>query len=206
MAREAVGAEFVESLKSGPSRFRDYKCQCRLYTRSAKGWKEFGGADYAYKQKDLFKASIWSCDYRNGSVVARDRSGKIRGRGGGALSLLTMTLEPDSRTLRLPTGYSLAQSDFCSLYDTVKQAMTAGARATTSRAPVAVKAFTDPVVIVALRSGDKPDSQLSEVLYISPANNVPLGWTTFAGGEPDAMVFFERLKPNVGLDDGHFSL
>ncbi|MCC6977817.1 MAG: hypothetical protein IT343_05815 [Candidatus Melainabacteria bacterium] len=205
MAKSAVTAAFLNSLKAHTSKIRDYKVYCRLYTRKGGAWKDYGAADYIYKYRGLFKATIKSKDYRNGSVVARDSNGTIKGCGGGALSFMKITLKEDSRTLQLPTGYSLAKSDFASLYDGLASTLSGGATATMT-ASANVKAFPEQVSIIVLRQGAASDSPIVEVLYISNDTKTPVGWHTFQNGVPHAVVLFQNLETNKGLSEDLFAL
>lgn len=205
MAKTSVGPALISQLRDKAAKLRDYKCYCQLYTRKGGVWKNYGGADYLYKYRGLFKATIKTKDYRNGSVVVREPSGIIKGCGGGALSFMKITLKEDSRTLQLPTGYSLAQSDFGSLYDVLASSISSGA--TASIAPSAsVKAFPGDVSIIVLRAGPAADSQILEVLYISNDTKTPVGWHTFQNGVPHALVLFQNLETNKGLSEDLFAL
>ncbi len=204
MAKSSVAPAYVNSLKDKALKLRDYKCYCRLYTRKNNVWKDYGGADYLYKYRGLFKAVIKTKDYRNGSVVVRDSSGVIRGCGGGTLSFMKITLKEDSRTLQLPTGYSLAQSDFGSLYEVLANSLNKGATATMTPAAT-VKAFPEQVSIIVLRDGPAADSPILEVLYISNDTKTPVGWHTFQNGVPHALVLFQNLEANKGLSEDMFA-
>jgi hypothetical protein len=204
MAKSSLPTSYVNSLKDKASKLRDYKCYCQLYTRKSGVWKDYGGADYLYKYRGLFKAIIKTKDYRNGSVVIRDSSGIIKGCGGGALSFMKITLKDDSRTLQLPTGYSLAQSDFGSLYEVLSDSVKNGASATMTTS-ASVKAFPEQVTIIVLRSGPGADSPILEVLYISNDSKTPVGWHTFQNGVPHALVLFQNLETNKGLSEDLFA-
>ena len=205
LAKTAVTPAYVNSLKAQASKLHDYKVYCQLYTRKGNIWKDYGGADYSYKYRGLFKAIIRSKDYRNGSIVVREPTGTIKGCGGGALSFMKITLKEDSRTLQLPTGYSLANADFGSLYDVLASNLTNGASATMTTA-ASVKAFPEQVRIIVLHSGPSADSPILEVLYISNNTKTPLGWHTFLNGVPHAVVLFQNLETNKGLGEELFAL
>ena len=204
MAKTSLSTAYVNSLKEKALKLRDYKCYCQLYTRKGNVWKDYGGADYLYKYRGLFKATIKSKDYRNGSVVVRDSNGVIKGCGGGALSFMKITLKEDSRTLQLPTGYSLAHSDFGSLYEVLGESVKNGATATMTGSAT-VKAFSEPVSIIVLKSGPAADSPILEVLYISNDTKTPVGWHTFRDGVPHALVLFQNLETNKGLSEDLFA-
>lgn len=204
-AKSSINKQYVDGLKSAAN-FNDYQVVAKMLTKKDSRWKDFGAANIYFKQKQLFRAVISSSDYRNGSVVVKQPDGLIRGKGGGTLTFVKMTLQPDSRTIRLPTGYSLVESDFVSLYDSLKSNMNKGVSAFASSAPVSLKPFKEPVMVLLLNSGPQPDSPISEVLYIDPRTKLPLVWNTYKDGEPHAIVMFEEIQPNKGLSDDLFHL
>ncbi len=206
IAKSAAGSDFIESLKAGPAKFQDYQCTCRLFTRKKGAWNDFGAADISWKYKDLFRARIRSSDYRNGSIVVREPGGRLRGCGGGALSFMKMTLDAGSRTLRLPTGYSLAKSDFGSLYEAMRRYLTSGGSMLVSTSAVSVKPFAQPVIVVIAKPVAGEDSPFGEVVYIDAKLKTPIAWGTFMNGEPNAAVVFENIEPNKGLTEDLFSL
>ncbi len=204
LAKAPLHTEFVDSLKAGSGRFQDYQCFCKLYIKKDGRWKDAGGAQFAYKFRNLFKAVIKSSDYRNGSVVARGPEGVIRGAGGGTLRFMKMTLQPDSRTLKLPTGYSLADSDFLSLYEALKTSLKGGGSGFVSSSAVTTKLFPDPVNILLVT---KPGAaSVSEAVIVDPKTKAPILWTVFKDGQPSALVLFQDVQLNKGLDDSSFSL
>lgn len=200
-----VGLQFIDGLRQAAN-FKDYEVACHLFTHKGTSWKDFGQAQLFYKQKDLLRATIKSSDYRDGSMVVKQADGKIRARGGGLLRAVTMNLEADSRTIRLPTGYSLASSDFLSLYDVLKGNIGRGAAATVSKAGVSVKLFKEPVLMLVIGTGSEKDFKISEVVYLSTITKVPLAWTTFKDGQPSALVLFDGLTPNKGLSEDLFRI
>ncbi|MBX9689837.1 MAG: hypothetical protein K2X27_24215 [Candidatus Obscuribacterales bacterium] len=200
-----VDQQFIESLKSAAN-FSDYQVGCRLFTQKEEGWKAFGGAQLYYKQKSLIRAVIKSSDYRDGSVVVKEPDGSIKGRGGGLLRSIKMNIEPDSRTIRLPTGYSLTSSDFNSLYEALKANITKGFVATATSSGVNIKLFKDPVQVLVINSGVGSEKKISEVIFIDPHSKLPLAWNTYKDGKPNALVFFEGLVSNKGLSDDLFHI
>lgn len=203
-AKTPLKVSHVDNLKSGPAKFKDYQCFCRLYTKKGDHWKEFGGAEYSYRYRDLFKAVIKSSDYRNGSVIVREPSGDLRGSGGGKLRFVKMNITPDSRTIKLPTGYSLASSDFVSLYEALKSSMSKGAAGFSSGSAVSLKLFSTPVTVLVLK--EPGSDNLKEAIFVNPRNKTPILWTTFKNGQANAMISFENLKPNLGLEEELFKL
>lgn len=208
IAKSIVNQAYIDSLKSAATNFRDYQCYCELFTKKENKWKNYGGAQLYYKQHNLLRAEIKSTDYRNGSVVVKQPDGKIRGKGGGGLSLVKMTIQPDSRTIRLPTGFSLVESDFISLYDALKTEMANGAEIAVSSTPIATPILKDPALVLVLRNkaADGGESQLIHVVYLNPKTKIPLAWSTYANGQSHAFVFFDQIDANKGLTEELFKL
>ncbi len=202
LSKTSVGNSYLDSLHSAASNFRDYECFCHLMTVKGDKWKDFAGAKIFYKQKELIRIEVKSKDYRNGSVVVRESDGKIRGKGGGALSLMTMTLRPDSRTLALPTGFNLVDSNFVSLYNSLRQELAKGSEASVS-APMQIPSFDQPVQVLLLR---KKGGGILHVVYLSPSTKMPIAWNTWKDGQSSALVFFDEFRANKGLSDELFRL
>ncbi len=210
LAKSPVNSSYMDSLCSAAESLSDYSCFCQLFTVKDNKWKDYGGAQLYFKQKGLLRAEIKSSGYNNGSIVVIQPDGKIRGKGGGGLSLLKMTLQPDSRTLRLPTGYSLVKSDFLSLSRSLKEQVSSGIEPSLS-APVKLPAFREPVLILAMRkknpsAGDAANEGFVHVVYLNPNTRLPIAWNTFKDGKSDAFVFFEQIDTNKGLSMKLFSL
>ncbi len=211
LAKTTVDISYLDTLSSAASNLHDYQCFCQLFTLKGKGdqWKDFGGAYLSFKQRELLRAEIKSLDYRNGSVVVKQKDGAIRGKGGGTLSLVKMTLQPDSRTLKLPTGFSLAESDFLSLSSSLKRQVAGGAAATIS-APVKLAPFKEPVLVLLMREKKGEEqiigSSFVHVVYLSAKTKIPIAWNTYKNGHPNAFVFFDQLDFNKGLSDSLFIL
>lgn len=207
LAKNKVGGQFIDSLRQAAN-FKDYQVECQLFTKKGDGWKTFGAAMLCYKQKDQIRATIKSNDYRDGSIVVKQADGSVRGRGGGMLRALTMNLEPDSRSIRLPTGYSLASSDFLSLYDALKGALGRGAAASATGSAVTLKLFREPVLVLIVdKSGPGTQSgKASDVVFVNPSSKLPLAWATYKDGQPSALVIFDGLMQNKGLSDDLFHL
>lgn len=198
-----VDKQFIDDLKQS-AYFNDYQVDCQLFTQKPEGWKNFGGARLYFKQKALVRAVIKSSDYRDGSVVVKQLDGTIRAHGGGLLKSIKMTIQPDSRTIRLPTGYSLTSSDFPTLYDSLKAHLSKGCVASASRSAVDIKLFGTPVQLVVISTGAPPDCKISEVIYIDFKSKLPVAWSTYQDGKPHALVTFEAFTPNKGLSDDLF--
>ena len=208
MASVPLEQSYLDSLRAVVSNIRDYQVYCQLFSKKGGAWKDFGGANLYFKQRALLRAEIKSADYRNGSVVVRQSDGRIRGKGGGGLGLVKMTIRSDSRSIRLPTGFSLAECDFGSLYDALKGELANSEEMVTSKGTVTMPFLKEPVQLLVIRnkSADESQRRLLHVIYLNPKTKLPLAWSTYKNGEANAFVFFERMDPNKGLADDLFVL
>lgn len=202
---EKVNPAFVDSLKKAVD-FKDYEVATHLFTCKDNVWKEFGQALLSYKAKNLLRAEIISTDYHNGSVVVKQPDGRIRGHGGGFLGGIVLTIEPDSRTIRLPTGYSLVESDFLSLYDSLKNSLGSGCAGLVSKSGVNVKLFREPALVFQVGTNTEDKFHLKQLVYLNAASKLPMGWVIFTDDQPHALVLFEQFSPNKGLTDDLFRI
>jgi hypothetical protein len=202
---EKVSASYIDTLKKAAT-FSDYQVTTQLFTRKKDAWKDAGGAKLSYKAKDLIRAQVKTHDFNNGAVVVKQNDGKVRGRGGGMLRGMTMNLEPDARSLRLPTGYSLVESDFESLYDTLKSSLGSESVTAVSKTGVNLKLFKDPVLVFQVGTGDASNMHPGQLIFLNPRTKLPVGWLTYRGDAPNALVLFDELSPNKGLSEDLFRI
>jgi hypothetical protein len=204
MAKDLVDKAYLDALISKAAVLKDYQCFCGMMSLKNNKWKDFGGVNLYYKKHELLRAEVVSSDYRNGSVIVKQADGKIRGKGGGGLAgLVKVTMQPNARSIQLPTGFSLVNSDFHSLYNALKvQCQTGGIEATIS-AKTNLPAFKEPVQVLCIK---KTGEGLLHVIYLNPETKIPIVWNTFSNGQSSAIANFEKLNINQGLSDDLFQL
>jgi hypothetical protein len=204
LAKDLVGKAFIDSLVAKAAALRDYQCFCQMMSLKNNKWRDFGGANLYYKQREQLRAEVVSSDYRNGSVIVKQADGKIRGKGGGGLAgLVKITMQPDSRAIKLPTGFSLVNSDFLSLYSALKQQCQTGGTEASISAKTNLSAFKEPVQVLSIK---KKGEGLLHVIYLNPETKIPILWNTYTNGQSNAIAQFDKLDINKGLSDDLFQL
>ncbi len=192
---------YLDQLIESASQLNDYTFDSELLTyKSAKPSQSKG--KMFYKKHDLVRVEVTDNSYKAGSVVVRRKDGVVRAQGGINLLYMKMTLQEDSRMLRLPNGYQVLRSDIHSLLSDVKRELAEkqfSVRVTTTTTQVAgQKAFVVEEV--------GPQDTLAKRIYVSADYNVPILWEIYQQGKLFSSVKFQHFQPNVGLQDELFNL
>jgi len=202
------GHEMLESMNAAASAIEDYSCDCTLLHFKTKGKRPADtGAKFYYKKPGQVRVEAVTRDYRNGSVVVRNTKG-IRGLGGGMLRSLKMTLEENSRMIKLPNGYCVVKTDFPSLYADVKQSLAHGCVCKVTKSPVQVP--TDDgqqkmYVFEVCRPTDSGEEVIHRVL-VNPKTMIPIEWAFFKDGKILTTNLFKNMNTNKGLSNDLFTI
>lgn len=150
-----------------------------------------------FKNPDLVRFEVVSAGKRSGAVVVRQSDGKIRGKMGGALSGIKITLSPDSKLLKCANDFSVLESDFASLL-----AMTLGKLDSKSLC----LAGTVPGIqsqIIELVDGN---GVLVSRMTVDSKNKLPEDWSIFQDNKMFSNAKFANLKILADLPDITFKL
>lgn len=192
---------YLDQLLENASALNDYTFDSELVTyKSAKPTQSKG--KMFFKKHDLVRVEVTDNSYKAGSVVVRRKDGVVRAQGGINLLYMKMTLQEDSRMLRLPNGYHVLKSDIHSLLSELKKELAEKqycARVSTSTTQIGgQKAY------VIEETG--PQDALAKRIYVGAENNVPILWEIYQQGKLFSSVKFQHFQPNVGLKDELFNL
>ncbi len=200
------GRPLLNKMMEKVQALNDYSYDCRLISFKHPKPKVMG-AKFFYKKPNMIRLQVVSDDYRNGSVVARATDGTIKGCGGGLLNAMKMTLDEDSRLLKLPAGQSVINSDFISLLAQTKSAIASGSPCKASKTPMRLQTPEGPKVAFVLDVySSASDSSLRQRLLIDPQTLLPVEWGFFKGGSLVSTTIFHNLNANQGFGDDLFQL
>lgn len=200
------GGQLVGKLLDKVQGLNDYQYDCSQVSWRTGKPKE-AAAKFYFKKPGMIRIEVISQDYRNGSVIIRQADGTIKAAGGGLLHAMQMTLDENSRMLRLPSGNSATKSDFASLLSNLQKMLSSGAvcKATKAAVPASTLHGDDSVVVIDVFDGPNAEACTQRVL-INPHSLIPVEWAYFTNGKILSTVAFKNLVVNRGVSDGNFKL
>lgn len=200
------GGQLVGKLLDKVQGLNDYQYDCAQVSWRTGKPKE-AAAKFYFKKPGMIRIEVISQDYRNGSVIVRQADGTIKAAGGGLLHAMQMTLDENSRMLRLPSGTSAVRSDFATLLAELQKKLNSGAVCKATKAAVSANTLhgDDSVVVIDVFDGPSTDICTQRVL-INPRSLVPVEWAYFTNGKILSTVAFKNLVVNKGVSDNTFKI
>jgi outer membrane lipoprotein-sorting protein len=199
------GAPLVSALLKSIKEFKSYRFRAAVRALKDGKFKDSAGTFY-FKAPNLVRVEVEGHGPKAGSKLIRNASGQIRFKGGPALFGITMTLEPDSRFLRLPSGHLVTECDYASLLQDLSKKIAAGLEVTTSPAAITLNHEPGKAIILEAREPGQSANFVSQRFLIDPKTNVPISWARFKNGKLNATVKFENPRINLDLGDDMFNL
>lgn len=189
------GTALVKSMLARSKQMKAYSFNSTLSTyKDGKEIVETG--KLYYKKPNLLRFEVIKAGKRSGSVVVRQPDGKVRGKMGGALSGVKITLSPDSKMLKSANNYSVLESDLGSLLTDAAEQLGPNKSCLVGRVP-----GLSAQVIEIVGS----DGLVAERITVDSAN-LPQEWLIFKGNSLFSKVQFANLKELASLPDELFSL
>lgn len=200
------GGQLVSKLLDKVQGLNDYQYDCAQVSWRTGKPKE-AAAKFYFKKPGMIRIEVISQDYRNGSVIIKQADGTIKGAGGGLLHAMQMTLDENSRMLRLPSGTSAVKSDFNSLLSNLQKKLANGVSCKATKVPVLASTLhgDDSVVVIDIFEGQAGDPATERVL-VNPHTMLPVEWAYFTNGKILSTVAFKNLVVNKGVSDSTFKL
>ncbi len=149
-----------------------------------------------FKAPNLVRFEAKKAGKRSGAIVVRQADGKIRGKMGGALGGIKVTLSPQSKMLRTANGFSVLESDLCSM---LSQAVDTAADKKCLTGTAGNSSFQ--VIELIGESGE-----LMFRLLPDSVMRVPRKWSLFNDNGLFSTVTFSNLKILPDLPDVMFTL
>jgi outer membrane lipoprotein-sorting protein len=202
-AGHADGKPVLERSIEASRQLRDYTVNSDLSTYR-KGKAKPSSALLNFKKANLIRVQVTGSGSQAGSIVVRRADGVIRGKGGNALSFLTMTLDPDSRLLMTPNDLNVTKTDFVTLLSEARTKSSSD-RCRTGAKPIYSTDLKEKVLIVDLLEPNK-SNELSQRIFLRVDNHLPVAWEIYKDGKLFSRAKFLNLKINQGLADSLFQM
>lgn len=148
-----------------------------------------------FKNPNLIKFECVNAGKRSGAVVVRQPDGKIKGKMGGALGGIKLTLSPDSKLLRTANDFSILECDLGSLLTMTMSKMTG-----TTQCKVGTIAGGTQIIELA------DNGSMISRMSIDAKSKLPDLWSLFKDNAIFSTAGFSNMKLIADLPDSSFSL
>lgn len=197
------GSKTLEQLSDHIKQLGAYKFDGTLSTLKEKGLSVDCGT-FFFMPLTLLRVEVKNGGYKSGSVLVKQKDGRIRAKGGRALLGMKITLEPDSNMLRLPNGLNIVECDLVSLLQWLKKEIATGQKIYSSDGPIQIDSQSGKVLVLETREA-KAGSVMHRIM-VDPQQLVPVEWQMFKEGRAFSSVRFNNFQLCPSLDDSMFKL
>ena len=191
----------LNSLKTKWTSIQDYQSMMRSRNRlgDLKDEKKFL---FSFKKPHQVRTEVTEGD-KKGSVLTRDATGKIRGKKGGVLGIVAITLSEDDERVTNLRGRKFYLADWGSVIKEYFDAANKGWKLTL----LPDEKFNESDCYVLQAEGRDSRSPVTrDVIYIDKANSLILCRKQYEGQTLVNEVVWWDIHLNVGLDDSLFTL
>jgi outer membrane lipoprotein-sorting protein len=180
---------------------RDYRCMMQSNNKLGQE-KDLKKVDFAFKRNHQVRMEV--LDGKNkGSVVARNDSGRIKGKKGGILGVVAVTLgETDERILNL-RGRKFYEADWGTVLKEFSDRLKAGWNVVVQGEEEVSGSPCDILVATGRESGSKVTK---DMMWIDKKNHLVLRRKQYEGEDLINEVVWWDIQVNSGLGDDLFDL
>jgi outer membrane lipoprotein-sorting protein len=191
----------LNGLKAKWGTIQDYQTKMRSRNRLG-GQTDEKKIAFSFKKPHQVRTEVMEGD-KKGSVLTRDAAGAIRGKKGGVLGIVAITLKDDDERVSNLRGRKFYLGDWGSVIKEFFEAANKGWKL--SALPDEKFNETDCYVLQAERN-DSKSSVTRDVIWIDKANSLILCRKQYEGQTLVNEVVWWDIHLNVGLDDSLFTL
>ncbi len=191
----------LNNLKAKWNSIQDYQSMMRSRNRlgNQKDEKKFL---FSFKKPHQVRTEVTEGEKR-GSVLTRDATGKIRGKKGGVLGIVAITLSEDDERVTNLRGRKFYLADWGSVIKEYFEAYNKGWKFTL----LPDEKFNESDCFVLQAEGTDPKSPVTrDVIVIEKASSLILCRRQYEGQTLVNEVVWWDIHLNVGLDDSLFTL
>ncbi|MBS2006621.1 MAG: hypothetical protein JST01_06250 [Cyanobacteria bacterium SZAS TMP-1] len=202
LTREAPmvdGKDFINRMQTAADSYQTYYFEYKM-TAFRKGTIVEEGKFWFKKPRLLRLEETGS--YKHGCIALLTPSGKVKARGGGALSMFTVDLDPQNSMLKSANGYPMVLSDLSSLATALKQFLAEGKSSRVTESPVQISSQDEKVFI--LEVYHEPSHQIFKRVAIDTKTFLPVEWWDYLEGKLGSHSIWKTFKGNIALADNLF--
>jgi outer membrane lipoprotein-sorting protein len=199
------GTALIDQLMKHVSNLGDYKYEASQEAYQGSKVVKATGTFY-FKPANSVRMEVKDYGCKSGSILMKSPDGKIMGKGGPQMWGMKMTLQQDSRLLKMPNGMSVLESDLASLMKKLKQEAAAGNKIVSGAQPIKVDGLGAPVIVIESQLNGESSAPVVERVFIDPSQNLPLQWDSFEKGTFRSRSRFQNYQVNAHWDDSRFTM
>jgi outer membrane lipoprotein-sorting protein len=196
------GAPILKSLIEKVKSFKDYEYESTLTTIGGRGKAVTESGRFYFKAPQMVRFEAIKAGSRSGSVVVKQPDGKIKGKAGGLLGAITITLSPDSKLLKTSNGYNILESDLSTLLAAVRSAVASGNRVLATQQPSPFPGLPKVYILELVGQGDSVVQRIA----LDADRKLPVSWSIFNDGKLFSVMNVSKLAVNANITDNLFVL
>lgn len=195
------GEAELKALEAKFKKARAYVFSSQLVTyKKGKKIKECG--KFYYKDPNLIRFEVADGSKNAGSVVVRQPDGRIKGKAGGFLGKLVVSLSPNSKLLKTSNGFNILKSDFETLLEDLIAKLKAGRKCVASASPFNLPGRGKSHVIEVLSNSGAVEQRL----VVDASTKLPREWVLFQNSKIFSITSFSALQLNAKIANELFVL
>ena len=195
------GKTQLKALESKFKRAHAYVYSSKLTTYK-KGKKVRQSGKFYYKDPNLIRFEVSAGSKKGGSVVVRQPDGRIKGKAGGLLGKLVVSLSPNSKLLLTSNGFNILKSDFETLLQNLLRQLKPGKKCVATSAPCNLNGKGKSHVIEVLSGNGKVEQRL----VVDARSKLPRAWVLFQNARVYSITNFTSVQLNAPISNELFVL
>ena len=200
----ADGRELLKSIEKTFEKAGSYIYSSDLVTyKKGKQIKESG--KFYYKDPNLIRFEVDEGGKNGGSVVVRQSDGQIRGKSGGLLGKLVVSLSPNSKLLLSANGFNILKSDFETLISSTLKQLGAGKKCLVSSKALSISGCGKSKVIEIVNADDESGS-VEQRIIVDASTKLPRRWLLFRDSKLLSITSFNSIQLNAAIPADMFTL
>ena len=201
---DSDGKELLKSIEKTFEKAGSYIYSSDLVTyKKDKQIKESG--KFYYKDPNLVRFEVGEGSKNSGSVVVRQSDGQIRGKSGGLLGKLVVSLSPNSKLLLSSNGFNILKSDFETLISNTLKQLSSGKKCLATGKTLPVAGCGKSRVIEILSTGDDSGS-VEQRIVVDGSTRLPKRWLLFKDSKLLSITSFNSIQLNAAIPADMFML
>lgn len=195
------GKSLWDSIRKQVGAWKEYRTDVSLIFFKGGDTKETKSRVF-WRNSEEVRIEVVSAGFKSGSVMVKHKDGHVRIHTGPMLAFVKMTVDPDSRLLKMENGRNVTKASIPSLVSELSEEMKAGLKCLVSSNSETIEGLPPVLEFQILNL----DGSLNARVFVTSDKHIPVRWERFAQGKHTSMATFSGLSVDPGLADNLFQL